>query len=166
MATTIETQRLTLRPLAMSDAPTIAALIGDYDVSRWLTVVPHPYTVQDAEYFIENSQSDWCFAITLNGCIIGVISADKQLGYWLGVAHWGQGYMGEVTNAVVSAWFGKSGADLKSGFFPENARSGAILRNLGFRPTKIVASHSLAQGRDVDLQEMTLSRADWQAHHG
>jgi len=162
----ITTKRLRLRPLQDADAPGIARLIGTLDVSRWLTVVPHPYSEDDARDFIRDFASDWRFGIEIDGQIAGVIEIAKSLGYWLGQPYWGHGYMSEATQAIVSTWFLSNDTPIKSGYFTDNARSGAVLRKLGFRPGDVVTEHSLAQGRDVPLQQMHLSRADWLARHG
>lgn len=163
---TITTKRLLLRPLALADAPDIARLIGDYDVTRWLTVVPHPYSVPDAEDFIRDFDNDWRFGIELAGTIVGVIGITDQLGYWLGMPYWGHSYMSEAVHAVVNAWFLSDKNSLSSGYFVDNQRSGALLRKLGFQPGEIITQHSRAQARDVQCQQMMLSRADWQARHG
>ncbi len=51
----LRTPRLTLRPLEMTDADAIVEGVGNYDVSRWLSVVPYPYTVEDALWFLEKT---------------------------------------------------------------------------------------------------------------
>ena len=50
---TLRTPRLTLRPLTYDDCDAIAEGVGNYDVSRWLAVVPYPYSVEDARAFLE-----------------------------------------------------------------------------------------------------------------
>ena len=49
----LETARLRLRPVTPADAPAIVEGVGDWDVAKWLAVVPHPYTADDAREFIE-----------------------------------------------------------------------------------------------------------------
>ena len=44
----IGTRRLILRPLRESDAAAIFALFNDWDVVRWLSSPPWPYTREDA----------------------------------------------------------------------------------------------------------------------
>ena len=170
MQRTIKTARLVLRPLEMADAPAIARLVGDLEVSRWLTVVPHPYAVKDAETFIRDAEADWRFGIEIDGGndgdIAGVIGIQNQLGYWPGQPYWGRGYMSEAAHAIVNAWFSPGGGALSSGHFVDNHRSGAILRKIGFRNAETVTQHSQAQGCDVQCQQMVLSVADWQARNG
>ena len=44
--------------------------------------------------------------------------------------------------------------------------SGSVLCNLGFRYAAVVQEHSLAQGIDVALQKMILTRQDWLTRDG
>ncbi len=106
MSDPIETERLLLRPLVPADAPAIARLVGDFEVSRWLSVVPHPYCEADACAFIDTIAGAWDRAITCQGTLIGVVGIGDSLGYWLGRPFWGRGYMSEAAAALVGAWFG------------------------------------------------------------
>ncbi len=108
MSLEIKTDRLLLRPLALADAPALVPLIGDYEVARWLTVVPHPYTLADGETFVREIAGPWDRAITLAGELIGVVGISGGLGYWLGRPFWGHGYMSEAAAALVEAWFSGS----------------------------------------------------------
>ena len=105
MSLVIETERLVLRPLEVRDASAIARLIGNLAVSRWLTVVPHPYTLEDALEFIEHISGPWDRAITRDSEVIGVVGIKDSLGYWLGQPFWGHGYMREAAGALVDTWF-------------------------------------------------------------
>ncbi|MBD3663233.1 GNAT family N-acetyltransferase [Sulfitobacter aestuariivivens] len=164
MTETIHTRRLTLRPIAPDDAPQITALIGDYDVARWLTLVPHPYALSDAQTFISNIRNlgqHW--AIVADASLIGVVSIRSELGYWLGKPYWGRGYMTEAASAVVSDHFDETSAPLNSGFHLGNAASAQVLRKLGFVAGGTRTAFSSASKEEVTIQEMTLTRADWQA---
>jgi len=48
----LETERLILRDLQEDDAQRIAELIAPLNVSRFLAVVPHPYSLANAVEFI------------------------------------------------------------------------------------------------------------------
>ena len=53
MTRTLETERLLLRPYRASDAVSVAEQIGQFDVSKWLTHVTHPYNETDALAFVD-----------------------------------------------------------------------------------------------------------------
>ncbi len=73
----IETERLLLRPPAEADISMLLPLIGDFEVARNLSRIPHPYTHADADEF----------------------------GYWLGKSYWGRGYATEAARALVDFAF-------------------------------------------------------------
>lgn len=165
MTKVIKTDRLQLRPLELSDAAQITALIGDLEVARWLTVVPHPYSIDDAVTYIREHSPEWRFGIEVDGVIAGNISMTNELGYWLGKPYWGRGYMTEAASAVVNHWFRDGGGDLKSGYFIENVKSRAILEGLGFQNSHILQDTSLATGETKALQKMELTAVDWHVRH-
>ena len=64
----IRTKRLVIRPYRKSDSPDIARLLNDYEVSKMCSRIPFPYTLHDAEFFLENlcrSPTGVTYAITL-----------------------------------------------------------------------------------------------------
>ena len=162
----IETPRLILRPLTYGDRDVIVRLLNDFDVSRWLTVVPYPYTADDFDTFLQYLKAGSVLeglAIQAEDGVIGVIGIGKTLGYWLGKPFHGKGYMTEAATALIDWYFETSGARvLRSGYFKCNAGSHGVLKKLGFQPTgRVLTEHSQAQGRDVPLIKVSLNRADW-----
>ncbi len=160
----IRTRRLILRPLVTDDAVDIVPLIGDFEVAKWLTHVPHPYSMGDAVAFIDSdinrAGDNW--AIEYERRVVGVIGGVTDLGYWLGRPYWRQGIMREAARAVVDAIFTDPKADkLTSGHFEGNAGSRTILTGLGFADTHFTTVHASAQDREVPLQRMKLTRARW-----
>ena len=79
----IGTRRLVLRPLRESDAAAIFALFNDWDVVRWLSSPPWPYTRADADRYVRAAMAatddgaETVFAITLQDRLIGSIGADE-----------------------------------------------------------------------------------------
>ena len=68
-------------------------LLDDYEVARWLTVVPHPYTLTDFNGFLAHLADTsplGGLAIEEAGQVLGVVGLDPTLGYWLGRAHQGR----------------------------------------------------------------------------
>jgi RimJ/RimL family protein N-acetyltransferase len=162
----IETPRLVLRPVSVEDVPAVVPAIGNYDVVRWLGRVPYPYRTADAEAFVTANAGKagrvW-FIHDATG-LLGGISVDGELGYWLRREVWGRGYAVEAASAAIDAHFDDHRAgDLPSGHFPGNERSRRVLEKLGFRPagTRIVAARALAQ--QIESQAYRLTRADWAA---
>lgn len=161
----LRTPRLELRPLVMTDADAMAEGVGNYDVSRWLAVVPYPYGRDHAFEFIQkvHDQDKPFWAIENARGLIGVISVADELGYWLARTAWGKGYGFEAAQAVVAWWFAQGGGDLASGYFEGNERSGRVLRALGFRLAGHETRFARAFRQDVQSNRMVLTRADWEA---
>ncbi|MEL6449835.1 MAG: GNAT family N-acetyltransferase [Pseudomonadota bacterium] len=164
MSDQIRTQRLTLRRPVPQDAAAMAALVGDLDVARWLTRVPHPYTLQDARAFIDRVSGDdgATFVICVNTQLVGCVSTQGQLGYWLGKNHWGRGYATEACRAMITRHFAQGHDELDSGYFTYNAASRHVLEKLGFVRTSQKQARCPATGDSHVLQGVVLLRSMWE----
>ena len=49
----IETERLVLKKLVDADKERLVSLIGDFRVSKTLSKVPYPYTLDDADEWLK-----------------------------------------------------------------------------------------------------------------
>ena len=161
----ITTERLTLRPPLMADAAAIASLVGDLDVARWLTRVPHPYGLSDAYEFVSAVQNGNgnTFVICVDAQLVGCIGTEGQLGYWLGKNHWARGYASEACRAMVARHFALGHAELQSGHFMENVASRHVLEKLGFERTSQEQARCPATGDCHVLQRMVLTQTRWGA---
>jgi RimJ/RimL family protein N-acetyltransferase len=167
----IETPQLVLRPLNVSDLDDIVSTIGDYEVSKMLARVPHPYTRDHATAYIAFARRNAiarrgiAFGVTLAGRVIGVVGLDaipgrNRLGYWFARRHWGRGYATEAVRAVLAYAFGVLGARVvRAGVFVDNPASLHVLAKLGFRRIGLRTSLSLARNERVDHVATVLTRA-------
>ena len=162
----LKTERLILRAPQQRDAATITALVGDLDVSRWLTRVPHPYGLKDAHEFIARVAVGGgnTFLICAGDQVVGCIGTEGELGYWLGQNHWGRGYATEAAHAMVERHFALGHDELKSGHFLENAGSRHVLEKLGFQNTSQEQARCPATGDVHVLQRMVLTQSRWRVH--
>ena len=163
----LDTDRLRLRPLQAADAAAIATGIGEWEVAKWLPVLPWPYGLADAEGFIGDAVSDGALVIEIAGQVAGVvhIGAGNELGYWLARAFHGRGYMTEAASALVARHFARGGGDLLSGYLLGNGPSCNVLTKLGFSNTHVERRPSRPRGEDVDIQRMVLTAAGWAARN-
>ena len=70
----ISTDRLVIRKTNKSDKDKelLVSLIGDWEVAKWLSSVPHPYTEDDAEaWFKTLHQKEFSLGIYLDNSLIG-----------------------------------------------------------------------------------------------
>ncbi|SMR71893.1 Protein N-acetyltransferase, RimJ/RimL family [Aliiroseovarius halocynthiae] len=164
----IRTERFTLRPLTPADGDQVVLLLDDFEVARWLTVVPHPYTHADYDRFLgylAGTNPLGGLAIDDGTEVLGVVGIDPTLGYWLGRKHHGKGVMPEAAAGLIAHVFATTDLDqIGSGHFPDNQASRAVLTGLGFRDTgETETAHCVSRKCDEVLIKLRLSRADWEA---
>lgn len=140
--TEITTPYLRLRPLTADDAPGIARLAGDWDIARMTALIPHPYTLADAQSFIASvDSSDNTFAIERDGVLVGCcgarsVSGAYGIGYWVGKPYWGQGIATEAARALIAHLRAREpGCAIAVSHMVENEASARVIRKLGFRRT-------------------------------
>lgn len=169
MAAELRTDRLTLRPLALADAPRLSAITSDPAVARMVARVPCPNPLVAVEGFILIMQAraplgtDHVFAVDLAGeGPIGCIGAHGaapegpfELGYYVGRDWWGQGYATEAASAVARYMEAHGATHLEAGHFLDNPASGRVLEKAGFVATgEIVPLFSIGRGEKVPLRRM------------
>lgn len=181
--TRLETQRLILRPVEWRDARAIVELIGNFNVSKTLSRVPHPYSKQDAIDFLTRRlgrdlpENDIAFAIELKsgpdhliGCMgVHPERAEEEgdlqtaeIGYWLGEPYWGQRIMSETAARVVAhAFEDVELTRLVAGHMVDNEGSRRILEGLGFRRYDTNKRASAALGCEVDCHMLELTCEEW-----
>ena len=167
----IETARLKLRRLRMSDAQRIAQFCDDPAVGRNLAMTPLPYLGVAAEGWILITQAraplgrDFVYAVDLPGDgLIGAVGAHRrsgdsfEFGYWFGRPYWGQGFATEAAGAFVSEAH-KLGV-LEAGHFVDNPASGRVLSKVGFAYTgETKPMFSLGRGETVACKRMRYAPA-------
>jgi [ribosomal protein S5]-alanine N-acetyltransferase len=162
--TTLETPRLTLRPLRAGDAARFLALAGDWEVARMTSDIPHPLTPAQAKAWLEAGSSDVRFAIEHAGGMIGSAgyfrrrSGAAELGFWLGRDHWGFGFGTEAAAAVVRHGFDAGHRSFSSSHFADNHASAHVLAKLGFEPVGRGPLWCSARGSEVEAIGVWLSR--------
>jgi [ribosomal protein S5]-alanine N-acetyltransferase len=145
----LQTERLVLRPYSPDDAADLIRLAGSPEVAATTLRIPHPYREQDAVAFLAACQTDFesdrsvRFAVTLreNGTFLGGTGLrierwqhQAELGYWLGVPYWGQGYATECAQAAVR--FGFENLKLHriyASHLAHNPASGRVLKKIGMQ---------------------------------
>lgn len=169
MDVAIETPRLRLRELRQDDRDAIVSGLNQWDVTRWLTVVPFPYAAADATWWLGTVKPavPGCahFAIDKGDGLIGVVSIDDQLGYWLAKSHHGQGYMTEACAALLEWHFSVRPDDVvASGYHLGNAGSARVQQKLGFVATGVREMRFVrSQQREVEHIDTSLTKAQFEA---
>jgi RimJ/RimL family protein N-acetyltransferase len=125
----IQTRRLILRPLALSDGPAIQRHFDNWNIIKNLaSVVPWPYPGDGAETFIRQQLEkisagqeiyNWVLVLRSgDGQAIGNITfrprADEpkgNRGFWLAEPYWNRGLMTEAIAAINDFAFGTLGVE-------------------------------------------------------
>ena len=138
----IKTKRLVLKkPTKKTNKKLIVSQIGDWEVAKWLSGVPYPYTEQKAEEWLNNiNEDDLLFSIFRNNSLIGGVGLsleednDLDLGFWIGRGHWGKGYATEAAMALIQ--YVNKEFNLKqinACYIKGNTGSSNVLMKLGFQ---------------------------------
>lgn len=171
----LETPRLRLRPFQTSDIPEIVRLAGHPEIAATTLHVPHPYRRPDAEAWLAGhgpaaaAGTGFTFAITIReDRLVGAIALEAvprhrraELGYWIGVEHWGRGYATEAGAAVLDFGFGTLGLNrIEAHCFLGNEASSRVLDKLGFRLEGLLRHHVVKDGRPRDGRFYAILRSD------
>ena len=139
----IRIERLVLKKPGYKDKQSIISQIGDWEVAKWLSSVPYPYTQNDADEWIRTlSRQELTFNIFENDSLVGGIELTPhednfyELGYWLGRQHWGQGFATEAGKGLLHyATDELNLRNFKSRYMKGNDDSANVLNKLSFKKT-------------------------------
>lgn len=149
----IETERLTLRPLAVRDLDDIHAMFSDPVVMRfsltgvrdrettrlWLEVVMRKYGQLGHGFLAAILKADGSYAGhagLLRQEVDG--QSEMEIGYWFARKHWGQGLATEAAIACRELGLGEMGCRrLISLIVPENAASRRVAEKVGMHLEKM-----------------------------
>lgn len=171
----IETTRLKLRPFTEADIPELVRLIGAREVAAMTMRIAHPYTEQHAKDFIAKTRNDdeirVAVVLASNGSLCGGVglkpAAEHQraeLGYWVGVPYWGNGYATEAARAMLRYGFETVNLHrILATHVKHNPASGKVLVKLGMRHEGSMREHSLKWGEFADLEIYGILRREWES---
>jgi ribosomal-protein-alanine N-acetyltransferase len=176
----LETKRLILKGLELSDAEAYETNFVDYEVIRFLSdKVPWPYPAGGVADFLENvilpkqGLTRWTWGIFLKEDpeeVVGVVDlwregCPEHRGFWLAKRFWGQGLMSEATTATTSYAFEELG-------FQKLVFSNAV-GNLASRRVKEKSGARLMEVRPAGFVDSAFTEAEtweltsdqWWANH-
>lgn len=154
-----------LRPVQPSDEERLVVLANDRNVWRNMRdLFPHPYTRENARWFIEHQQkpdlTERVFAIEVDGQFAGatgvhpltdVYSRGAELGYWLGAPFHGRGIATKAVAGVTKYAFDVMKLErLQAGVFEWNLASARVLEKNGFQREAVLKKSVFKDGRLID----------------
>ena len=170
----LQTERLRLSQFTPQDAQAVSEALQDEVFSKNTQSIPHPYTLQDAERFIEHvnqsfaiNQLTTVFKITCatTNELVGAIGihADKdnektaELGYWIAKPFWNKGYITEAIEPVVN--YGLQQFEIiHASFFEYNPASGRVLEKSSLQQDESYSKIVTKNGEQVQLFGYSISR--------
>jgi [ribosomal protein S5]-alanine N-acetyltransferase len=176
----LSTARLILRPFAISDGAAVQRLAGAAAVADGTLNVPHPYPDGAAEAWIATHAAGWgagtlvAYAIALEaGELVGaaslqVVAAHRraELGYWVGVPHWGRGYATEAARAMVAFAFDTLHLHrVQALHLTRNPASGRVLQKVGMIFEGVHRGYYVKGGRPEDVARYAALAPEWSATH-
>ena len=152
-------------------------LAGAREIAATTLNIPHPYQDGMAEQWIrthrpafENGTSA-NFAVvtrreaTLCGAIglrINPQDQNGELGYWIGVPYWGQGFCTEAAAKIVEYGFrGLNLHRIHAAHLRHNSASGRVMRKIGMVHEGRLRQHVCKWGVFEDLEKYGLLASEW-----
>ena len=176
---TLATKRLLLRPFALADAPRVQQLARAREIADVTLHIPHPYEDGMAEAWIRTHQPSFrdgrsvSFAIVRrsDNLLCGAVSigidpdnSHAELGYWIGVPYWRQGYGTEAAQAMLRYGFEDLNLHrIYAHHFARNPASGRIMQKIGMTYEGCLRQHVRKWDAFEDLIQYGILRSEWQA---
>ncbi|MDB5550434.1 MAG: acetyltransferase [Rhizobium sp.] len=173
----IELMRVVLRKLDEQDIVPMTALADNSRVASKAWDMPHPYTISDAGRFLRRVRETddlTAFAITHRdhdaflGCCkleAGEDEGERQIGFWLGEAHWHRGYMTEALQGLVDHAFSNAAGLTRLSADIQMINPGArrVLEKCGFQYAGPGARRDARRGCLVPADHFRIDRGIWMA---
>ena len=168
----LETERLALRAPRLEDAKAVAMLANDRRIAENTARIPHPYRAGGRRGLHRHGQCTTDEAVSSdhagNGALIGACGFSRfdghppEIGYWLGVKHWGKGYATEAVRAVIDHAFTDLGCEaLHSSARVTNPASRRVLEKCGFQWTGVGLLRIRALAISAPIDRFRLDRGLW-----
>ena len=174
----INTNRLSLRWISAEDVDDVYTIYSDPEVMRYWSTPPladrnaaSKLVSEIHESFKRRELLRWGIALRKDDTLIGSVTLfhpdfthrRAEIGYALGRAHWGQGYMHETLKAVLTyafevLEFHRIEADVD----PRNVASIRTLERLGFQREEYLRERWQVNGEIQDALFYGLLRPDWE----
>lgn len=173
MAHVFETPRLALREFSEADIPELVPLIGAQQVAATTLRIPHPYEETHAREFLASvaKENELRLAIRLrsDGRLVGGVGLHPEmqhrraeLGYWIGVPFWGNGYATEAARELVRQGFETVKLNrIFASHFEGNEASARVLRKVGMRHEGCMRKAIFKWGKFLDLEMYAILRDEY-----
>jgi RimJ/RimL family protein N-acetyltransferase len=172
----IETARLVLRAPSKRDLDGIVELANNLKVAEMTATIPHPYTRNDAEAWLDkvNTGKGHSLVVFAKGekrTLVGVAGfghrgdeLHPEIGYWIGEEHWGSGYATEASRALIDHAFSETEIEaLAASCRINNASSRRVIEKCGFQWVGTGLNQVKALNASVPVDRFVLERRTWES---
>ncbi|QRG70750.1 GNAT family N-acetyltransferase [Brevibacillus choshinensis] len=176
----LETQRLLLRPIELNDAPSLFTFWSDPNVSKHMNIETFSEVTQAEQMIlllqklsVEQKACRWTILLKHTSQVIGSCGFNyfdfenerTEIGYDLGYPFWGNGYIPEALQSLISFGFHELGLNrIEAKVEPENINSLKVLKKLHFVEEGTLRQYEKSKGQLVDLIMFSVLRNDWIEH--
>lgn len=175
----LETPRLLLRPLKMSDSQDVFAYSRDPEVARHVLWDAHETIGQTRAYlryilkqYRNGEPSTYGIVLKDTGRVVGTIgfmwlnteNRSTEIGYSLARSCWNRGLMTEAVRAVLGMAFDTLKLHrVEAQHETDNPASGRVMLKAGMRREGTMRGRLWNKGKFVDVEVYAILREDWHA---
>ncbi|MBB6609435.1 GNAT family N-acetyltransferase [Pontibacter sp. Tf4] len=175
MNATLQTERLQLRTVQLTDADFILKGLSDTRVTQYYAVhYDTPEAVQEQMQFYQNLTDTgtgiwWVFSLKGETELIGACGLNNierehrkgEIGFWLLPEHWGKGYIPEAAKAILNYGFTNLNLHrIEALVEGGNDQSAKVLQKLGFTYEGCLRDREIKHGKFIDLAYYSLLATD------
>ncbi len=173
----IDTPRLTLRKMRMSDAPDVYRYAKDPEVARHVLWEAHQSVWETRAYiryllwqYRSSLPGSWAIELKETGKVVGTIgymsynadNATVEVGYSLAREQWGKGLMTEALTAVIGETFRALDVHrIEAMHFTDNPASGRVMEKCGMTHEGHMRERVCCKGVFRDVEMWGILRKDW-----
>jgi RimJ/RimL family protein N-acetyltransferase len=172
---TLQLDDVILRPLERGDINAVVEACSDPLTQRWLPL-PNPYTVADAEFFVDTAETfrssgeglRCVIARAEDNVLIGMVSVKAtdwrervtDVGYWCRPGHRGHGHITRATRALSLYVLEQGMQRVELRAATGNAHSNRVAAGAGFSFEGVLRNAASTHSGRVDLNLYSLILAD------
>ena len=160
----IETDRLVLRPLQMSDARDMYEYARDPEVSRYVLWDAHK-SIWETKRFLHFARSQYRRGFP-GSFAVNPDYKSAEVGYSLGREWWNKGLMTEALDATLRFGFEELKLNrIEAQHDTQNPASGRVMAHCGMRFEGVMRQRIMNKGTFRDVAVYAILKNDWQLIH-
>lgn len=170
----LETERLLLRPLTLSDASAMYKYASDDEVTQFLSFPSHQSLEETensiANFFINEPLGKYGIELKESRELIGTIDFQQlnethkkaEIGYTIAKEYWGQGFVAEAGRELLCLAFYHLNLNVVSAIHDvDNPNSGRVMEKIGMSVVGEFPHYLIQKGKTTDVKIYAIRREDF-----